>query len=624
MPINIREILYPNDTDTIKWEKVNYNFDQILANGGKEGPRGTKGDSGSVGATGTKGEKGDQGDQGVKGATGTSTNFWDQFTHDTLNANVLKPKDGTNTEETVVFIGDTTYTEGSADGALDPNAQLVVGQSSGLFYAQKWLAYGTGLTDIAIRGEETTDYDGNSTPGTNWIVQPEIGGSNTKLTIQSHVVKLDAYEKLNISSVDGVEFLQGGAVTVNPNITLEGTSTFNDNITINADASITGELSVDGDDAFFNGTGSINIPVGTTAQRTAGSPTGSIRYNSSTGKFEGYSSDWVDLNRLSNPTKTTYVAVQADSDYSLGEDDKINLVVQNTEIVDITNSTITANKDIKIKSGENLFVLGGSNGVIYPAGGLKPGGTPAIGFTYYASPSNGSADSLRRLDDYFYSEDYSPTGVDNGDSEFVFGYRDSASTVPSWFNSTTQFGKNAATNVNYTKIGNTVMVRGYYDIDLKSWPVSGSSDLNDVLVLGLGETIGDGSTASQFPFLNLSSSDIYVNVELWDAEVSNVVGSVNSIDDYSTVDIFGIVPAGKRYIELYYTYKETGETTPTGTFTYVRKAFSPGMLSEVNSSTSVKFMFSFNMPTGYNTGNNSYADPNFSSGIGGGGVPVGP
>jgi hypothetical protein len=49
MPINIQEILYPSDSDSIKWEKVNYNFDQIIATGGKEGP---KGDKGSVGPTG--------------------------------------------------------------------------------------------------------------------------------------------------------------------------------------------------------------------------------------------------------------------------------------------------------------------------------------------------------------------------------------------------------------------------------------------------------------------------------------------------------------------------------------------------------------------------------------------
>ena len=44
MAINIREILHPSDSDSIKFEKINYNFDQILANGG--GPRGLKGQKG--------------------------------------------------------------------------------------------------------------------------------------------------------------------------------------------------------------------------------------------------------------------------------------------------------------------------------------------------------------------------------------------------------------------------------------------------------------------------------------------------------------------------------------------------------------------------------------------------
>lgn len=41
MAINIQEILHPSDSNSIKFEKINYNFDQILANGG--GPVGPKG-----------------------------------------------------------------------------------------------------------------------------------------------------------------------------------------------------------------------------------------------------------------------------------------------------------------------------------------------------------------------------------------------------------------------------------------------------------------------------------------------------------------------------------------------------------------------------------------------------
>jgi hypothetical protein len=49
------------------------------------------------------------------------------------------------------------------------------------------------------------------------------------------------------------------------------------------------------DGADISGTGSLKIPVGTTAQRS-GSPTaGDLRYNSTTGGFEGYSTSWGEL-----------------------------------------------------------------------------------------------------------------------------------------------------------------------------------------------------------------------------------------------------------------------------------------------------------------------------------------
>ena len=58
MAINIQEILHPSDSDSIKFSKINYNFDQILANGGGPvGPKGQKGIQGVVGQTGQKGER---------------------------------------------------------------------------------------------------------------------------------------------------------------------------------------------------------------------------------------------------------------------------------------------------------------------------------------------------------------------------------------------------------------------------------------------------------------------------------------------------------------------------------------------------------------------------------------
>jgi hypothetical protein len=93
MAINIKEILHPSDSDSIKFEKINYNFDQILTNGGgPTGPQGQKGDLGQQGATGTKGQKGEIGDQGAKGETGVSDTPWAAIEHSNGVSAILKPK----------------------------------------------------------------------------------------------------------------------------------------------------------------------------------------------------------------------------------------------------------------------------------------------------------------------------------------------------------------------------------------------------------------------------------------------------------------------------------------------------------------------------------------------------
>ena len=49
------------------------------------------------------------------------------------------------------------------------------------------------------------------------------------------------------------------------------------------------------DGADISGTGSLKIPVGTTAQRSASPTAGDLRYNTTTGGFEGYSTDWGEI-----------------------------------------------------------------------------------------------------------------------------------------------------------------------------------------------------------------------------------------------------------------------------------------------------------------------------------------
>jgi hypothetical protein len=79
MPININlKQLNISDSDQIKLDKVNYNFDQLVANGGgPPGPQGPTGQDGTQGTTGIKGSQGPIGGFGNQGTQGPeSVNYW--------------------------------------------------------------------------------------------------------------------------------------------------------------------------------------------------------------------------------------------------------------------------------------------------------------------------------------------------------------------------------------------------------------------------------------------------------------------------------------------------------------------------------------------------------------------
>jgi uncharacterized protein (TIGR02145 family) len=80
MPISFKHI-NTLDSDQIKLDNVNYNFDQLVANGG--GPRGNQGSIGQTGPQGTTGPQGFNGPIGIPGDQGTdpiiNINYWDKI-----------------------------------------------------------------------------------------------------------------------------------------------------------------------------------------------------------------------------------------------------------------------------------------------------------------------------------------------------------------------------------------------------------------------------------------------------------------------------------------------------------------------------------------------------------------
>lgn len=641
MSINIQEILYPNDSDSVKWGKVNYNFDQILASGGKEGPKGERGASGLTGAVGLKGEKGDEGAPGSKGETGTSTNFWDQFqtTLQGADAWILKPKNevvgGNNrSEQTAIIIGDSSYNFGSADGVLDSPAQLTVFTDSAFSYAQKW-GPSTGNDFLTIRGE----VNGFDTTRTDWKIQPEGMSTNSSIILSSENVELTGGSIL-FSGTD--TFIGGGGET----------SVTNDGVDIVSGYLKVGGVSTFSDTVSVNSPKFLKIPVGTTSQRAGTeftSSNGMIRYNSTTDKFEGYvDGGWRDFQRLSDSTRFTHVSVESDNRYALSEDSKINLVAGQNKMVSVsstqveikgstgndiiktTNTQIDLYEDIVLDSGHDMYIEGGINGIIYPAGGLQSSNSVTVGTAKYSSPSYDSGEGLRNLNDYFYMESYSPAAT-SGDG-WVFGFANSDGSVPTWFDQGTaagEFVKTSFTKVTYTKIGHHVFVNGYYRIQLpSSFPAdTGADDTNDTLVIGLGEydgtaTIG-GVTGepSQFPFINSSDSDILVDVKIWGVDINTHASASQHVLPYQNVEIFGLIPPGKGFIKLYFIQQNVATSSTAVNLEMRKKSLSPGQINRLASTTAtpMEISFSFNMPTIVNTGRNSYTTSvSEGSGTGGG------
>ena len=80
-------------------------------------------------------------------------------------------------------------------------------------------------------------------------------------------------------------------------------------VTTNTGIRVVGDALIDGN-STMNGTGSLKVPVGTTAQRPTAAA-GMFRYNSDEGKFEGYTTEWGEIGGGAGFTTEAHVAINA-------------------------------------------------------------------------------------------------------------------------------------------------------------------------------------------------------------------------------------------------------------------------------------------------------------------------
>ena len=99
----------------------------------------------------------------------------------------------------------------------------------------------------------------------------------------------------------------------------------------------------------LTGTGSLEIPTGTTGERPGSPAAGMFRYNSSTGEFEGYTSAWGSIGGGASAGGVIYEnAVTISSDYTLST---------NKNGMSVGPVTIGTGVSVTIPSGQRWVVL---------------------------------------------------------------------------------------------------------------------------------------------------------------------------------------------------------------------------------------------------------------------------
>ena len=572
MAINIKEILHPSDSDSIKFEKINYNFDQILINGGgPQGIQGVKGQQGADGATGVKGEKGEIGTQGPQGDAGVSDTPWERVANTSGNSHILKPKLVGDSKTSSIWLGDSTFNEGGSGldltGDNVTSARITLELEAGEY--DHFNSYRMAPSKILnfthdlINGVDTFGF------------KKDFGSaaSNLAFQITTNSIDLLAEDYIQLST-------QGLTIDMVPN---DGKLKFHDTIAGGNTYSVEFDLhTIFNVRSVWTNTSSIRLPAGNTAERTTNTSKGQIRFNTETDQFEGYhNSNWRGLGGLIDTDQDTYITAEEAPD-----EDILRMYAAGTELVSVGSSindgfaiTIDA---ISLK--ESTEVLGdlqintGGRGIAFKAQ------TVTLGADEADAPNEGTPPAQRRIDDYFYqpttTSDFGSTTLDSTTTSAYSNYVRYLDST--WKVSTDTFRVHRKTNVlgnqivaaqsvraairpslckiTYTKIGHNVTVWGhinYFPAPLNPAVFSGGINFHgegdsESSTTALTEGYNaDGRLAvfpspTYFPYKNAATHWIYfpLMIQLDGFEKTN-----GGEEDY-TKEYWGAIPPNANYFNI--------------------------------------------------------------------------
>ena len=219
---------------------------------------------------------------------------------DGSNTKVQAISTGANVTGNLVATGNVTAVDGTFSGNATVQGNLTVNGT-------------TTTIDTAVTAVDSLAVDGHITAGGNVSLPDSSSASDGRVRFgagndlqiyhdgSNSYINESGLGVLKISS-NRVEILSGSGESCAKFQGDAGAEIYYDN-------SKRIETTADGVDIL--GTGSIKVPVGTTAQRN-GSPTaGDFRYNSTEGKFEGYTTEWGEIGGGGGLTTAAHVANNA-------------------------------------------------------------------------------------------------------------------------------------------------------------------------------------------------------------------------------------------------------------------------------------------------------------------------
>jgi hypothetical protein len=415
MPINLKEILV-SDTNQIRVEKINYNFDQIIGTGGQIGPRGAQGIQGAVGATGPEGAQGAPGSQGEQGEAGTNAqDSWYAVDHTSITGlngadyecKILKPKLFGNSQPSAIYIGDVTFNDGTIpveDGDLIARASLVVGKSDP-FENNIRLTTEDISHDMVIRGDQDITYGGA-------VYHLQKGDPSNSLFTRLEV----SFDDVDINATSNNN--EKGNITLSSKKTIVVSPDLGFNTEVGTKSYFNDRVYVVGADLLVQGSGFTRVSRGTTTERDSISSGdlagGNIRYNTTSKHYEAYyegtvdGNKWLDLRKITDADGDTYISLPLTNDndsitiFSAGQQymriGGTNLSLQAQSAPGTTSvDTIVLNKTVFAR--ENVHFIVDNKGVSFKEG---PAATNPQSTTGGSAVNYETAIAQRTIKDYFY------------------------------------------------------------------------------------------------------------------------------------------------------------------------------------------------------------------------------